>query len=156
MIFYCFKYMLKMDSNVGHHCYKCGIQTYLPIECIFCSLDKNIYFCRDHIHDHDCQKKKEKSKDQNILKKKRNKKKRCNFESCKKRINIFNFKCTYCDFLYCVDHQLPEIHLCGKFQTINDEMIKRRKKELEENQAKDLEQNKKLKRTNVPGLYFFS
>lgn len=37
-------------------------------------------------------------------------KKKC--KCCNKKITTMNFKCIYCNDLYCVNHRLPEDHEC--------------------------------------------
>ncbi len=37
-------------------------------------------------------------------------KKRC--EKCKKSIPTLNFKCSYCEHYFCINHRLPEDHIC--------------------------------------------
>jgi predicted nucleic acid binding AN1-type Zn finger protein len=39
-------------------------------------------------------------------------KKVCHLEECKKRITLINFKCKFCNNLFCACHHLPESHNC--------------------------------------------
>lgn len=36
----------------------------------------------------------------------------CFYEGCKKKINITDIQCNYCNEIYCLKHRLPEQHEC--------------------------------------------
>ncbi len=104
-----------MEFDIGKHCYYCGITTFTHIECISCSSDvKKYYFCRNHIftHKHKIRPVGKTKPLEEFKKPKRKKHIRCSFEDCRKKLTLINIKCCYCELLFCIEHQLPEVHVC--------------------------------------------
>ena len=110
-------------DHLGARCHTCNRQDYLPWDCDICQKK----FCKLHIKNHTCVKKK-------IIKpsKKKIRRKMIKCKLCKKKIApLLSINCSYCYNQYCIPHRQPEIHNCSgltknKFIPINPKHVKKK------------------------------